>query len=324
MKTKLQITNNDRMYVYLWSELQNPTECKFGERWVKAGLDPKKDVYRRVRQSINVEKHKLDDGRIVIKDFWDVTDIAKKYHKYYKNSKVDDFLRNKIGFRKGATGEFHDLPVAEMHRKVNQLLIKMNQPLPVADLSTSQYNKAVDVLQQYKSDAMIILAELCARFGKTIWSGAVANELDSDIVIVASYVKTVFTSFAGDLTSFQQFAQYEHIDTQSPNYQEDIRQARANGKKIIVYLSLCQGTKRQERINFLFAQSGSKFLIIDEADFGAHQKKQADPLSNAVTKDTKVLIMTGTNGDRAVSSWVIDYATSITYPELLLQKKEVA
>lgn len=36
------IAQTDRMYCYIWSYTNDPTKCKFGERWVKAGLDPTK------------------------------------------------------------------------------------------------------------------------------------------------------------------------------------------------------------------------------------------------------------------------------------------
>ena len=38
--------------------------------------------------------------------------------------------------------------------------------------------------------------------------------------------------------------------------------------------------------------------------------------------DVNVIIMTGTNADRAVTHWSIDSIVSVTYPELLIQKVE--
>jgi len=61
-------------------------------------------------------------------------------------------------------------------------------------------------------------------------------------------------------------------------------------------------------------------LIIDEADFGAHTLNQVQPLLDIVDETTYTIIMTGTNSERAASIWPIDYVTSVTYPELLMQK----
>ena len=93
-------------------------------------------------------------------------------------------------------------------------------------------------------------------------------------------------------------------------------------KKVIVYLSLCQGSLRDTRIQFLGNLKCSKLWIIDEADYGAHQPKQVAPIKKAVADDY-LLIMTGTNADRAVNNWeeVFDNM-GVTYLELLIQKEE--
>jgi hypothetical protein len=315
------IVNEDKMYCYLWEEVDHPGECKFGERWVFAGQDPEKECRKRIRESLGVRKDIFDQGAVRIVALWDVSDAAKTAGRYYQRSRMDDYLREQIGYRKGSTGEIHKLHGDDMKLRVNKLLAKLGQPLIPAGLSTKQYEVAEEAIRLFGSGARVVLAELCARFGKTIWSGAVAVEQGADLVIVASYVKTVFTSFATDLTSFQQFANYAHIDTADADYQEQIESALANGKKVFAYLSLANGSKRQERIDYLFDNKIEKLLIVDEADFGAHQIKQAKPLIDKIDETVYTIIMTGTNADRAATHWPIDSIVSVTYPELLIQKK---
>jgi len=309
------------MYCYLWEEVDHPGECKFGERWVFAGQDPEKECRKRIRESLGVRKDIFDQGAVRIVALWDVSDAAKAAGRYYQRSRMDDYLREQIGYRKGSTGEIHKLHGDDMKLRVNKLLAKLGQPLIPAGLSTKQYEVAEEAIRLFGSGARVVLAELCARFGKTIWSGAVAVEQGADLVIVASYVKTVFTSFATDLTSFQQFANYAHIDTADADYQEQIEAALANGKKVFAYLSLANGSKRQERIDYLFDNKIEKLLIVDEADFGAHQIKQAQPLIDKIDETVYTIIMTGTNADRAATHWPVDSIVSVTYPELLIQKK---
>jgi len=317
------IVNEDKMYCYLWEETDHPGECKFGERWVLAGQDPEAECYKRIRESLGVRKDIFDQGGVRIVATWDVTDAAKEADRYYQRSRMDDYLREFIGHRKGRTGEVHKLDGDDMKVRVNRLLSKLGQPLITAGLSTKQYEVAEEVLEHLNNGKKTILAELCARFGKTIWSGAVAVEKEVDIIIIASYVQTVFRSFATDLTSFEQFANYAHIDTKDTDYQEQISNALSNGKKVFVYLSLANGSKRQERIDFLFNQTFDKMLIVDEADFGAHHAKQAKPLVDKLDKSVYTIIMTGTNADRAATHWPIDTMVSVTYPEMLIQKKAV-
>jgi len=313
------------MYCYLWEEDGDDNQCKFGERWVKHGEDPETECRARIRQSVGVRKDHFDEGKIKLIAIWDVSDEAKKVGRYYQRSKMDDYLREKIGYRKGSTGEIHKLSGTDMQLRVNLLLAKLGQPLISAKLSTKQYEITEEVLAAFARGQRIVLLELCARFGKTICSGAVAAESGADLVIVASYVKTVFTSFASDITSYQQFAQYQHIDTADEHYQQKITDALAAGQKVFAYLSLNNGSRRQERIDFLFAANAKqRMLIVDEADFGAHQAKQAKPLVEKIDGQTLILIMTGTNSDRAVTHWPIDTMISVTYPELLVQKHATA
>ena len=191
----------------------------------------------------------------------------------------------------------------------------------VAGLSTKQFEIAEEVLDLFATGSRIVLAELCARFGKTIWSAAVAVEQETDVVIVASYVKTVFTSFEQDMTSFEQFSDIVHIDTAKEDYQDIINKALVQGKRVVVNLSMAAGQKRQERIDYLFRLKQKKMLVVDEADFGVHKKGQSQVLVDAIDETVYTIIMTGTNADKAASIFPVDHFVSVTYPELLIQKK---
>jgi hypothetical protein len=312
--------NYDRMFCYLWFEKSNPNECKFGERWVPVGVNPQESCEQRIKESLGVRKDLWKTGEVILFKIWDVTEYSKTVNRYYKSSRVDDHIREQIGFRKGTTGEIHTLNYEIMAIKVNKLLTKLDQPLPVAGLSTGQYNMVEDTLSMFNEGKNIVLAELCARFGKTLFSGAVASELESPLTIICSYVKTVFTSFEVDMTSFEQFKGIVHINTEDKDYQQQIEKALSESKKVFVYLSLVQGGKRQDRIDYLFNLDTNRFLVIDEADFGAHKPGQSEPLINAVQSNDKVLIMTGTNADKAASTWKVDGMISTTYFELLGHK----
>ena len=317
------VTDYDRMYLYLWHEDGDTDECKFGERFVPAGKEPWDECCTRVRQSVGVRKDKFDTGIIVIDTIWDISELAEEVNKNRRGGKMDDYVRKFIGYRKNSTGEIHLLDSTDMQKRVNKWISKQGGDLIEAGLSTKQYEVAEEVLDHFDRGDKVVLAELCARFGKTIWSGALALETEAQLTVVASYVKTVFASFADDLTNFQQFSDVVHVDTQDEDYQAQIDDALGAGKQVFAYLSLCKGTKREERIDYLFdSWECDKMLIVDEADFGAHQKGQAEPLIDQLDNIDRVIIMTGTNADRAVTHWPVDQIISVTYPELLMQKRE--
>ena len=311
-----------RMYCYLLHELTDENECKFGERWVKEGQDPETEVRKRIKDSVGVRKDKINDGSIELVAFWDVTELAQTQcpERLKQHGRVDDFIREKIGFRKGTTGEIHTLPAVEMAYKVNELLKKVGQSLPVAGLSQNQFDAANNVITSIEEGKRTIVAELCARFGKTIWSGVLIRETNAQLTVVASYVLTSFASFKKDLTSFEQFRDLVLIEAGEEDWEDHVQNAIKAGLQVVVFLSMCAGSRRQDKINFLFAQDVAKLVLIDEADFGVHQVKQSQPLIEARSEQDVVILMTGTNGDKAASVWSVDHYLSVTYPELLIEK----
>ena len=312
----------ERMMAYVWQDTDAPEEeNKFGEHWTNFETleEAESDTIKYIRAALGRQKHKFDEGRVIVHKLWDVSDYARARNLFYQHAKSDDAIRPVIGSRVGRT-EVHRIEAAELIIRVNRELIRLGQPLPVAGLSTYQHQMAAEVLTAFDEGHRVILAELCARFGKTLWSGAVAVESGARLIVVASYVKTVFASFAKDLTSYEQWRDVVHVDTQAEGWQEEAQAALDDGRQVVAYLSMCVGSRRQERVDWLFNQPVSRMLIVDEADFGVHQKGQTEPLLRAVSGDDRVLLMTGTNSDRAASLWKVDRMVSVTYPELLVQK----
>jgi hypothetical protein len=309
------------MLCYLWWEKSNPNEAKFGERWVFGGQDPQKEIWKRIKNSLGVRKDLIKDGTIVLETFWDVTEYAKQVGRYYQRSRTDDHLRRHIGFRKGSTGEIHELPAATIKVKIDKVLAKVGQPLPFVGLTAWQCTAAERVLADIGSGHRNIIAELCARFGKTIWGGVLTKTTNAPLTIIASYVLTSFTSFEKDLTGYEQFKDFVIIDTADDEYQDVVDAALAKGKQVVAFLSMCNGSGRQKRINFLFSRPCNRLVLVDEADFGAHQSKQAKPLISAKGGNDVVVLMTGTNADKAANYWHVDSMLSVVYPELVMEKR---
>lgn len=317
----LNITDFDRMFVYVWGESTNVNEGKFGERWVFAGQDPMADVTKRVRSSLGVRKDLFNDGTVKIHAIWDVTDLSKKVGRYYQHSRIDDYIRPQIGHRKGSTGEVHELPPSEIKLRVDKYLASTNQALPTVGLTAWQARSSELVLSELKNNKKTIVAELCARFGKTIWTGSLIRETNSQLTIVVSYVLTSFASFEKDLSGFEQFKDLVLIDTADDEYQEVIDTALSKGKQVVAFLSMCVGSKRQEKIDFLYSRNVTRLTVVDEADFGVHKAGQAKPLIDARDDNDPIILMTGTNADKAASYWPVDSTLSVVYPELLMEKR---
>jgi hypothetical protein len=315
-------SDTPRMFCYLWDEVGIENECKFGERWVLPGQNPVEECLNRIRESIGVRKDIFDSGNINVPMIWDVTDYSIKVDKFKKNGKVDDEIRKHIGFRKGTVGEVHSISSQAMRTKVSQFLTNQNQKRPIVRLSTAQYDVLSDVVTQINLGKRRFLLELCARFGKTIKASALPIEINTQLMVITSYVKTVFTSFQNDVQTYEQFKDIVEVEADDLNYQQKVTNAINEGKRVFVYLSLVKGSKREDRVKFLCGLDVSRMVIVDEGDFGAHQPAQAEIISNNIKEDDVLIVMTGTNADRASSIYDIDYPKSVPYFQLLVDKRE--
>lgn len=306
---------------YVWQDLDAPeAEQKFGDHFVLCNTleEAFADTIKYIRSTLGRQKHKFDEGRIVIHKLWDATEYAKIKGRFGKHQKIDDVIRPVIGHHVQA--DVHRIDADTLIERVNKELIKHGQPLPVAGLSQNQYDAAENVLAAIAGGKKTLVAELCARFGKTVWSGALVLETGSKVTIVASYVLTSFASFKKDLTSFEQFRNLVLVEAGETDWEETVKQSIKENKQVVVFLSMCAGGRRQDKIDYLFGLKVPRLVIIDEADFGVHQVKQSQPLIEARGSKDVVVLMTGTNGDKAASIWPVDHYLSVTYPELLIEK----
>lgn len=307
--------------IYVWEDLDAPeSEQKFGDHFCDTdSLEQAFEETRKyVRSTLARQKHKFDEGRVVLHKMWDATEYAKLKGRFGKHQKIDDVIRPVIGHHIAA--DVHRIDSDTLIERVNKELIKHGQTLPSAGLAQWQATAAENVLDAVTAGKQTIVAELCARFGKTIWSGVLVRETEMPLTIVASYVLTSFASFRKDLSSFEQFRDLELIDASAPEWDDQVVDSVESGKQTVVFLSMCGGGRRQEKIDFLFGLDLDRLLIVDEADFGVHQIKQSQPLIEARGQDDIVVLMTGTNGDKAASIWPVDHYLSVTYPELLIEK----
>lgn len=312
--------------VYVWEDLDAPeSEQKFGDHFSRAQTleEAFTETRQYVRSSLGRQKHKFDEGRVVLHHMWNATEYAKLKGRFGTNQKVDDVIRPVIGYHVSA--DVHRIDADTLIERVNRELIRHNQPLPVVCLSQNQYDAVENVIAAIQAGKRTVVAELCARFGKTIWSGALIREINAPLTIVCSYVLTVFSSFKKDLSDFEQFRDLVLVDTADADYQEQIEAGISQGKQVVAFLSMCSGGRRQDKIDYLFsAEIGGygRLVLIDEADFGVHRAGQSQPLIDARNAQDVVVLMTGTNGDKAASIWDVDHYHSVTYPELLIEKHQ--
>jgi hypothetical protein len=135
-------------------------------------------------------------------------------------------------------------------------------------LTLSQIKALNKALEQYEKGE-VLLAELCPRFGKTVWAIALFDHTDKQVMVVSSYVHSVFNSFK---TDYARFTQFEHIAIAESA--EQVAQNTANGLRSLVVVPLSDNFDRWKEKYDWVNKLSSKFVFVDEADFGAHQPAQ--------------------------------------------------
>jgi len=164
-----------------------------------------------------------------------------------------------------------------------------------------------------------IVAELAARFGKTLAYLSLLNYIDEKVMIVGSYYLTALSSFKKEIALYKDFADFKLLNLDDINFQESVNSCLLQGKKIVVVASLCGDKERNETVrnqNAEFVSKlNSKITVIDEADYGAHTDNCA-PFVNKIGKGSPIILTTGTNSERASDNHKIDAAFKITYLDM--------
>ncbi len=264
-----------------------------------------------------------NENRIQIA-YWDVSEYAKQCNVFVNKgaqTDVDNLLFEDIGYPGDTGTEFIVGDFDELCCEVEDKLTKAGQPKPKVGLSTAQYEEAKGTLEMIFHGLRTLLCEWCARLGKTILGGVLTISTGIPLTVVATYTLMSFASFKKELSKWEQFRDLVIVDARSSTYQRDVKIALDEGKQVVVFLSMCRGGLRQNRIDFLFGLDVQRLILVDEADYGIHRPKQADLLIAARNPTDVVILMTGTNSDRAVHRWEADGFRSVTYPELIINKR---
>jgi superfamily II DNA or RNA helicase len=171
-------------------------------------------------------------------------------------------------------------------------------------------------------DKKKIMAELAARFGKTLLYLALFGQLKEQVMVVGSYCLTALSSFKKECYLYEQFSNFVVLDLYSDTFQSDFAYNLSKEKKIVVVVSLC-GDKTGNSLRNNNARFLSKFFnkitVIDEADYGAHTKNCV-PFVNLIGKGAPIILTTGTNSERAKGEHDdVDAFFKVTYLDMIMK-----
>lgn len=147
-----------------------------------------------------------------------------------------------------------------------------------------------------------IMAELAARFGKTLLYLSLFLAVKQKVMVVGTYYLTALSSFKKEVSLYNEFSSMVVLDLGSDTFQTDFNYHLSQDKKIVVLASLCGDKENDQALrnqNAKFIETFTdKITVIDEADYGAHTEKCV-PFVNRIGHGAPVILTTGTNTERA-------------------------
>jgi hypothetical protein len=154
------------------------------------------------------------------------------------------------------------------------------KPHFLQELVIRQILDAIDNEEEFDVN---IIAELCARFGKTLTYLELFRRLDNDVMIIPSYVHSVFTSFENEILGnykdeqigkWSNFTNFKVIDTRDGDNWIEKYKNNLGKSKLVVFVSIRSSEESFSKFDVIKnTDSNRKFILIDEADFGAHTEK---------------------------------------------------
>ena len=139
--------------------------------------------------------------------------------------------------------------------------------------------------------------ELCARFGKTIWSLSLFQLTGHNTLVFGAYYLSSFGSIKNEVARFEQFANMKTVDTREQDWEKDYAKYIAQGYKVVVLASLQATDTGWERVEKFVSAYTPGLVIFDEVDFGVHTDRSSARIASIVP-GAEVVAMSGTNADR--------------------------
>lgn len=173
--------------------------------------------------------------------------------------------------------EYIDSLVADFEGK------KVRNKVKLRKLQQKALDDTLEIIERGEADATVI-ANLCPRFGKTIWALMLFNELTkrygNRVMLLPAYWLSVHSSFISELDAFDDFLDIALIDPNKEGAELTAANALDNGQRIIVPISLHgefdDWSSKYEWVSQI--NNDDIFVFADEGDFGTHAENQVKKL----------------------------------------------
>ena len=151
--------------------------------------------------------------------------------------------------------------------------------------------------KQRRAVGKLSVFELCARFGKTIWSLALFQLSGHHTMIFGAYYLSSFGSIKNEVAKFNQFDNMRTVDTRDANWQQEYADYIAQEYKVVVLCSLQATDEGWAKVENFYDANEVGLVVLDEVDFGVHTDRSSERLAHII-RNSEAVAMSGTNADR--------------------------
>lgn len=212
-----------------------------------------------------------------------------------------------------------------LNEKIRKCAAKLNpnhekQAVNLRDVQILVIKKVLAALRQ-NGIVTNFVCELAARIGKTILFLSLAKAMQEEFVHEAMFIMaygvglSVKTSYKDERGKYNDFAGMQFIDAADADSEDQYKQAVAEGKMPIVFISL--NPDAEDKYEWINQLTGTHIALLEETDFGTHTDSQVDKVEYILANKTVTRInASGTNIGRLAKAFgknAIDEIISVPY-----------
>lgn len=213
----------------------------------------------------------------------------------------------------------------EFRKNQNTLIFT---PRPIQAWALAKY---FDLKAQSTKSSLNVIEDLCARFGKTLYSLEKFNRLNKEhgvnlFVVVSSWLSS-HKSFETDYKKFfGSFGHFRFVDWTDADFTDKVESYLGQGHPVIVTVSIHEAPRKWERQMKVVEKhpAKKKYMFIDEADFATTSKIKRDKIE-ALANGCDITRASGTGIKKLAAGFErIDGIISCSYFELLNASKKTS
>ena len=161
---------------------------------------------------------------------------------------------------------------------------RVRESVKLRNIQKHNLDKAMAIIASAAKDAASIIANLCPRFGKTIWALMLFNRISkkygNKVMLLPAYWLSVHSSFESEIERFKDFQDIKCIDPNNPDAWKEAWLHIEQGLRIVVPISLhgdyTEWCKKHQWISTI--PNEEIYMFADEGDFGTHAENQVAKL----------------------------------------------